>query len=523
MSTNGGPARLLRVYGLWIVLVTAVVMTAAYGVSRTAPVEYKSTAIVVVEARVRENTTPLPPDMGTEKELAQSGLVVEPAAKTLGMDPGNLVHGLVISVAPDANVLTFAYTNGNAGTAQRRAEVLAEAYVAYRNAGEAQEAASAAAKKPAAGAATAPTATTSTQHATLVTPAALPYKPVSRPVWIDLGIGLLIGLLLGVGSALIRDRLSDRIRGSEDFERVAGVTVLATVPRTRRPRGPGASLPVTLRAPESPAAESYRYLRSRLQPLVRDGSATILVTSAGEGEGRTTTAANLAVALALAGRTVILVDADLRRPGLHTVFGIDNGPGLAEVLAGDAMPAEVLRAGPLPRLRLITAGPSAGAAADLLEGPRLARTLRALQKLCDVVVLDSAPVLSLSDGIALAAMSDHVLLVGDYRRTTRGYVGRALAELGDVVDGNVSGVLLNAPKSAGGLTPRGRDQASSAPADISDPTMLLAADKEPGPGTDPRRGAAAFSAPVIPAPTSPASTVYSSAAANGVKKPTAAP
>jgi hypothetical protein len=130
--------------------------------------------------------------------------------------------------------------------------------------------------------------------------------------------------------------------------------------------------------------------------------------------------------------------------------------------------------------------------------------------------------LSLSDGIALAAMSDHVLLVGDYRRTTRGYVGRALAELGDVVDGNVSGVLLNAPKSAGGLTPRGRDRASSAPVDISDPTMLLSADKGPA------RGAAAFSAPVIPAPvipapTSPASTLYSSAAANGVKKPTAAP
>jgi hypothetical protein len=214
---------------------------------------------------------------------------------------------------------------------------------------------------------------------------------------------------------------------------------------------------------------------------------------------------------------VILVDADLRRPGLHMAFGIDNFTGLADVLAGNVAPAEVLQPGPLPRLRLLTAGPAAGSAADLLEGPRLARTLRALQKLCDVVVLDSAPLLSLSDGIALAALSDHVLLVGDYRRTTRAYVSRALAELGDVVDGNVSAVLLSVPKSAGGLTPRGRDQAITAPVEIVDPTVLLAAEKEPEP--DPGRGAAPFGPPVIPAPTSPASTLYSSKAANGVKPP----
>jgi succinoglycan biosynthesis transport protein ExoP len=508
MSINGGPARLLRSYGLWTVLVTAVVMAAAFGMSRTAPVEYKAAAIVVVEARVRANTTPVAPDMGTEKELAQSGLVVEPAALSLGVDPGHLLTGLVISVAPDANVLTFAYTDADPAIAQRRAEALAEAYVGYRNAGEAKESA-AAAKKPATAAVAA--ATTSTQHATLVTPAGLPAEPVSRPLWIDLGIGLVVGLLLGAGTALVRDRLSDRIRGRADFERVAGVTVLATVPRTRRPRGPGGALPVTLRAPQSPAAESYRYLRSRLQPLLRSRATTVLVTSAGEREGRTTTAANLASALALAGHRVILVDADLRRPGLHTVFGVANDKGLTDLLTRAATLGDVLQPGPVAGLRLLTAGRGAGGAADLLEGPRLTRILRALQQHCDVVVLDSAPVLSLSDGIALAAISDQVLLVGDYRRTTRGYVSRALAELRGAVNGNVSAVLLNAPKSAGGLTPRGRAEATATPVEVTDPTMLLAGEAQPGAAGE--RPAAPVGATVVPPAATATPTVYSSAAA----------
>jgi capsular exopolysaccharide synthesis family protein len=315
-----------------------------------------------------------------------------------------------------------------------------------------------------------------------------------------------------VGTALTRDRMSDRIRGRADFERVSGVTVLATVPRMRW-RWRRSPLPVTLRAPQSPAAESYRYLRGRLQPLLSDGDTTILVTSAAEGEGRTTTAANLAVAMALAGRSVILVDADLRRPCLHTVFGVDNGPGLVDLLAGTAAPDDVLRPSPLPQLRLVTAGPGAGFGADLLEGPRLARTLRALQKQCDVVVLDSAPLLSLADGISLAGMSDHVLLVGNYRLTTRGYVSRALAELGEVVDGNISGVLLNVPKSAGGLTPRGRAQATAIPVETGD-TVVLAAAKRPQPETD--RNGTAFTQAVVPAATTTASTVHGPSAAAAV-------
>lgn len=477
MTTGGGPARLLRVYGLWIVLVTAAVTGVAYAVGAAAPVEYQSAAIVVVESRVQQNTTPVAPDMGTEKQLAQSGLVVDPAARKLGIGPGDMVEGLVVSVAADANVLTFAYTDADPQTAQLRADALARAYVAYRNAGEVEEAKDDAKEKD-----KKVTATTSTQHATLVTPAGLPGTPVERPIWIDLGLGVAIGLVLGLGTALIRDRLSDRLRGRDDFARVLGGTVLATVPRERRWRDRADVRPVLLRSPRSPVAESFRYLRSRLQPVLPGGGTTILVTSAAEREGRTTTAANLATALAFAGRTVILLDADLRSPRVHTVFGVTDGPGLADVLADRAAVSDVLRDTPVPRLRLLTAGRAAADAGDLLDSVSLRRIARTLRSRCDVVVIDSAPVLSVSDPIVLAAVSDHILLVGDQRRSTRAAVSRALAELGETVEGSVSGVLLNVARYAGGLAPRGR----------------LAV-----PATDP----AGSTRPVVPAPTT---TLYRS-------------
>jgi capsular exopolysaccharide synthesis family protein len=502
MTTNGGPARLVRVYGLWILLITAVVMAAAYGVSTLAPTVYRSAAIVVVEARVRANTTPVAPEMGTEKELAHSGLVVQPAARELGVDPGTLGEGLTVSVAPDANVLTFAYDDPSAAVARERAQALAEAYVAYRNAGETGSTASRTAA-----------AANANAHATLVTPAYLPSVPQARPVWIDLGVGLALGLLLGVGTALLRDRLSDRVRGRDDFERISGATVLATVPRVRRTRGPGGTRPVLLRAPGSPAAESYRYLRSRLQPLLgRDGPAIVLVASAHEGEGRSTTAANLALALALAGRRVVLVDADLRRPGLHALFGLPGDRGLTTLLTGESGLADTLQDGPVPRLRLLAAGPGAGSGADLLEGPRLSQVLRTLRRQCDVVVLDSAAVLSVSDAIALAALSDHVLLVGDYRRTTRGALARALVELREVVHGNVSGVLVNAPKSAGGLVPRPRIGGGE-PLALPDGLPDAEEDRAGFDRRGPVQGSAAVHASFGPPSAAPASTVYTSAAA----------
>ena len=337
----------------------------------------------------------------------------------------------------------------------------------------------------------------------LISPPSLPTEPERRPLIPDLLAGFGAGLLLGAGTALVRARTRGLIRSREDFEHLAGATVLATVPRTGRPAGTATGLPILLRDPGSPAAESYRYLRTRLHPALRtSGATTILVTSPGDRQGRTAVAANLAVSLAQAGRSVILVDADLRRPVQHQVFQVPGDYGLTTLLDGNATVSEVLEETTVPGLRVLPAGHRTGEHVDLLEGPQLARVLRAVQKHCDVVVLDSAAVLSASDAIALAALSDHVLLVGDFRRTTRGSVRRALAELSEVTDGNVNTVLLNLPKSAGALTPRPRELSSVAPA----PFLY-------GKPAGHTPGDAELGIPVIHG-TPSSSTVYSSAAAH---------
>ncbi|GIE45498.1 hypothetical protein Alo02nite_83960 [Actinoplanes lobatus] len=435
-------------------MVTTAALAAAYGLNQSAPSGYESEATVLVEARLTAGApatvgpsaapatapilTPVTPDVGTERAVALSDAVVLPAAARVGADKASFLEDLTIEVTPDANVLRFVYTADNRFSARIRARALVEAYVNYRSTG--------------------PTG------ATVLSEPSLPDEPVTRPLGPDLAAGLAAGLLLGAGTALLRSRTRGLIRGRDDYERLTGVPVLATVPRYKRPAGTTIGAPVVLRDPTSPAAESYRYLRTRLQPSLRPSlrppaATTVLVTSPGDRQGRTTTAANLAVTLAQAGRSVILVDADLRHPQLHHVFGISGEYGLTTLLDGEAGVEEVLEETSVPGLYVIPAGRrEEGEHVDLLDSGQLARVLHAVQKHADVIVLDSTAVLSASDAIALAALSDHILLVGDFARTSRESVRRALDELAEVVHDNVSPVLVNVPKSAGALVPHARTQ-----------------------------------------------------------------
>lgn len=216
-ASGSGPKRLLARYGPWILLITLVVTAMAFAAAQMVPSKYVSTASVIVEPRVFANTTPLQPDMGTEKQVAGSGVVLEAAATKLGVGMGELDEGLAITVTPDANVLSFTYTHADGTQAQRRAEAVAEGYVKYRNAD----------------ASTKDTIAKPTLQATLVTKAGLPPVPVGSPVGLYVGVGLLVGLALGVGTTLIRDRLDDGLRGPSDVEKYSGMSLLASIPRMR--------------------------------------------------------------------------------------------------------------------------------------------------------------------------------------------------------------------------------------------------------------------------------------------------
>ena len=450
MTIYGQSARTLRRYGPWTLVVTTAAIAAAYALNQSLPPGYASEATVLVEARhaaTRPATgpgaapatapggpvpAPVTPDIRTERRIALSDAVVLPAAGRIGLTTGAFREDLTVEVVPDTHILRIVYTADNRHSAQLRARALVEAYAGFRSTGPVT--------------------------VTPITDAALPDESPARPLLPDLAAGLAAGLLLGAGTALLRARTRGLIRSRDDFAALAGVPVLATIPRYRGPDGE----PVTVHQPDSPAAEAYRYLRARLQPSLRPTSATtILVTSPGDRQGRTTVAADLAVTLARTGRSVILVDADLRRPRLHQIFTISGEYGLTALLDGDAGVPDVLEDTRIRNLRVIPAGDPEGDYTDLLGGAPLARTLLAVQRQADVVILDSSAVLTTSSAITLAAHADQVLLVADFTRTTRESVRRALAELTEATHGNVRPILVNVPKSAGALIPRARAHATA--------------------------------------------------------------
>jgi capsular exopolysaccharide synthesis family protein len=207
----------------------------------------------------------------------------------------------------------------------------------------------------------------------------------------------------------------------------------------------GSSAPylVVLDDPRSFGAEAYRVLRNNLHyanpdvPLRR-----LLVTSAGPGEGKSTTAANLAIAMAQGDRSVLLVETDLRRPSVHTLFRQPTSPGLSSYLVGDSLLAAVLMKTGVANLSVVVSGPHPPNPAELLGSRRMHEFLEAVSERFDVVILDSPPVLATSDACALAPHVNGVLLVVDSGQTPQLALLRAKERL-EAVRGRILGAVLN--------------------------------------------------------------------------------
>jgi Mrp family chromosome partitioning ATPase len=413
---------LLRRHALWLIIAALVGIAGAWLLSTSEGHSYASTAQVDVEPNPTLNT-PIVPNMATEAQVATSGVMVGRTAAQLHVSPGGLSGHLSASVSSTATVLSISCKMPTAAWAQECAQAAATAYIGFRNQ---------------------PTGTSVQQqhdplHVTLVTPATLPQKPAGPGKRTLLPIGALLGLALGVGAITIRDHYDDRVRDRADLERCLEGSVLAEIPRVRNRAMDPAS--VFRRQPRSSAAEAYRYLRLGLMPLVvpTSGGGRILLVAGPRGlEGRTSVAANLATALAQAGASVLLVDADFRprqrglarRPhrSLSELFRATGRPGLSELIAGKAtlddvgFTADLPDGGRLPfgaTLRFVAAGDLTAHAADITDGSHLAAALMTMRAAADVVVLDSAPVLSASYVMALAQASDVAVLVADPRRTSR--------------------------------------------------------------------------------------------------------
>jgi succinoglycan biosynthesis transport protein ExoP len=433
--------RLLRRYGIWVVFATIACVAGAWLGGGHRPVQYTSAADVDVEASAIPNTVPAVVNMDTEKEVASSGVVVALAAPLAGMTPGQLAARLSISVPSGANAMSISCTMPTAVSAQRCAQAATQAYMNFRN--------DAAAKKAAKKAAHAP----DPLNVTLITPAQVPAAPSGLHLKVLLSLGAFVGLVAGVGTALIRDRLDDRVRDRDDLESCLDAAVLAAVPRVRRSARPAS---VFSTAPNSAAAEAYRYLRAHLEPLISPagGGKVVLVTSAQPRDGRTCLASNLAAALAQAGTRVLLVDADLRHPSLAEIFRTGPQAGLTDLLAGHAALDDVIVRTDLPGLRLVTIGGNADRPADLFDAGRLARVVSRMRAAADIVVIDSGPVLSVPGPITLAPLSDLVVVVANVRCSRRESIRAAAQELRTAGPVTILGVLAGLPRPLAKPVPR---------------------------------------------------------------------
>jgi capsular exopolysaccharide synthesis family protein len=200
--------------------------------------------------------------------------------------------------------------------------------------------------------------------------------------------------------------------------------------------------------PRSPEAEAYRTLRTNIQFSVLDKPLrTLLVTSAGPDEGKTTTAANLAITLAQTGRTVILVDADLRRPGQHELFRLGNETGLTTLVLGGAL-AETVQSTNVEHLSVVTSGPIPPNPSELLDSRRMEGVVQDLAAQADYVVFDSPPVGAVTDAAVLASRVDGVVLVVSRGKTNKDQAKRAKALL-ERTKANVLGVVINNAKTTG--------------------------------------------------------------------------
>jgi capsular exopolysaccharide synthesis family protein len=273
-----------------------------------------------------------------------------------------------------------------------------------------------------------------------VTPAVAPSSPSAPRTTLNLAIGLIAGLVLGIGAAVVRDLTDTRVRTAEDLARVTDLPLLASLDT---PPGADAGRDlVVVNAPRSPAAEAFRSLRTAVQFTARPGQPlTLLVTSSHAAEGKSTVAANLAETLSESGLRVALVDADLRRPSLADVFGLEGGAGLTTVLIGRAQVRDVLQDWGRSGLHVLTSGPLPPNPSELLSSPAMAGVLATLGETHDVVLVDGAPLLPVTDSAVLARLVSGTLLIADAARTRRPAVAGSL-ELLRRVEARVAGVVL---------------------------------------------------------------------------------
>jgi polysaccharide biosynthesis transport protein len=303
----------------------------------------------------------------------------------------------------------------------------------------------------------------------VVEPAPLPYAPISPNVNLNVLVAAAIGFSLSIGGVLLLEYLDDTIRSPDEARSLLELPILGIIGKIS---GLDYSeMLVAALEPRSPITEAYRELRTNLRFSTLDAQLrTLVITSAGPAEGKSINAANLAVVLAQAGISVLLVDADLRKPVQHKIFGVNNHTGLTNWLAGeeggnmtgwvsrDAAEEDIQLVGfencqqvtKIPGLRLVTSGPLPPNPAEVLGSERMRQFLIEATNFVDIVILDSPPCVTVTDSVVLSQWVDGVLLVIDNQFTSRQGAKRARENLGGAFGNRLLGIVFNRLKNTQG-------------------------------------------------------------------------
>ena len=260
-------------------------------------------------------------------------------------------------------------------------------------------------------------------------------SPVSPNVTLNLVLGAVVGLIFGVGIAFFLEYLDTSVKTLEDVERYLQVPVLAVIPKDisllHRQRG------------SSPDAEAYRILRTNIEFNRKNPEDNVItVVSGGAGEGKSTTLMNLSYICAQGGYTTLMIDADLRRPRLHTYFGINNSVGLTNYLTTDLMLEDVILQTPVDNLYFMPSGILPVDAAGILNSRRMSELIQDVKQRFDLIFVDSPPILGVSDASVIASEVDLSIIVVQHRKLPRNMLLRVKQSI-ENVGGNILGVVLN--------------------------------------------------------------------------------
>lgn len=280
---------------------------------------------------------------------------------------------------------------------------------------------------------------------------AIPPKRISSPRWeIFLPAGSLLGLGISIGFAMLLELADKSVRTPRDVQRQA-MTVLATIPAIEDDEVEISRVETaSLDAPHSITAEAFRTLRANLFFCApAEQQTALLVTSPSGGNGKTTIATNLAISIALSGRRVLLIDANFRRPSLPRVFPDMRPDGLSNILIGQSHLDDCVMATSVPGLDVLSAGPPPPNPAELLGSSYLRDMLADARARYDQIIFDGPPVLLVSDAMVLSAAIDGVLMICQYRSTSRGALQRTQQQL-DAVGARIFGAVLNRVETRAG-------------------------------------------------------------------------